>query len=63
MLECGFESRLGLKFSGFSMRHFLKHVVRVFFFSGTPVSPPPSSVNGFSQLDKFLYKYDLNCQN
>ena len=30
MLVCGFESQLGLEFSGFSMRHFLKFVVRVF---------------------------------
>ena len=26
-LECGFQSRLGLKFSGFSMWHFLKFVI------------------------------------
>ena len=30
MLECRFESRLGLEFSGFSMWHFLKLVVRGF---------------------------------
>ena len=28
MLECGFESGLGLEFSGFSMWHFVKHVPR-----------------------------------
>ena len=32
MLECGFESRLGLEFSGFSMWHFLKLVVRSFLW-------------------------------
>ena len=32
MLECGFESRLGLEFSGFSMWHSLKHVVMVFLW-------------------------------
>ena len=30
MLECGFESHLGLEFSGFSMWHFLKLVVSGF---------------------------------
>ena len=30
MLECGFESRSGFEFSGFSMWHFLKLVVRGF---------------------------------
>ena len=30
MLECGFESRLGFEFSGFSMWHFLKLIVRGF---------------------------------
>ena len=30
MLECGFESRLGLEFSGFSMWQFLRLVVRGF---------------------------------
>ena len=30
MLECGFESRWGLKFSGFSMWNFFKLVVRDF---------------------------------
>ena len=30
MVECRFESRLGLEFSGFSMWHFLKLVVRDF---------------------------------
>ena len=32
MLECGFEPRLGLEFSGFSMWHFLKLVVRGFLW-------------------------------
>ena len=32
VLECGFEYGLGFEFSGFSMWHFLKLVVRVFFF-------------------------------
>ena len=30
MLECGFESRMGLEFSGFSVWHLLKLVVRGF---------------------------------
>ena len=30
MLECGFESQLGLEFSGFSMWHFLKLFIRGF---------------------------------
>ena len=49
MLECGFESWLGLEFFfGLSMWHFLKLVVRG-FSPGTPVSSLPSLVNGFSQ--------------
>ena len=31
-LQCGFESRLGLELSGFSMWHFLKLVVRGFLW-------------------------------
>ena len=54
LLESGFESRLGLGFSGFSMWHFLKLVVGGRGGGGggspgTPVSSPPSSVSGFSQ--------------
>ena len=48
--QCGFKPWLGLEFSGFSMRHFLKHVVRVFL--GTPVSFPPSSFNGWANKIK-----------
>ena len=34
MLKCGFGSRLGLEFSGFSTWHFLKLVVNGCFLSG-----------------------------
>ena len=37
------QPRLGLESSGFSMWHFLKLIA---FSLGTPVSFPPSSVNG-----------------
>ena len=40
--ECSFKFWLELEFSGYNMWHFLKG-------SGTPVSPPPSSVDHFSQ--------------
>ena len=33
MLECGFQSRLGLEFLGFSMRHCLKLIARVFLWA------------------------------
>ena len=56
MLECMFESRLGLESSGFSMWHFLKLVARI-FFQGTPVSSPPSSVNG--SANKIKLKLDV----
>ena len=45
MLLCGFESRLGFESSGFSMWHFLE-LVSQGFLRVTPVSSPPSSVNG-----------------
>ena len=48
MLECEFESRFELEFLGFSMWHFLKLIVRG-VSPGTPVSTPPSLINGFSQ--------------
>ena len=50
MLECGFESRLGLEISGSSET--LSEGHRQWFSLGTPVSSPSSSVNGFSQLNK-----------
>ena len=67
MLECGFESRLGLEFSCFSMWLYLKLVVGSFLRVGIPVPPPPSPpppppkhtqpptpspVNVFNQHDK-----------
>ena len=48
VLECGFESRLGLELSGFSVWHFLKLVDRG-FSPGTSFSSLSLSVNGFSQ--------------
>ena len=43
MLECEFKSWLGLEFSAYSeARH-------QGFSLGTPVSSPPSLINGFSQ--------------
>ena len=45
MLSCGFESRLGLESSGFSMGLYPEDR-RQGFSPDTPVSSPPSSVNG-----------------
>ena len=51
MLECRFESRLGLDFLGFSLWHFfLKLVFGVSL--GFPVFSPSSLVHSFSQRDK-----------
>ena len=51
MLECGFESRFGLEFLGFSMWHFFL-ARRQGVSQGTLVSSPPSSVKSFSQCNK-----------
>ena len=52
MLEYRFESQLGLEFSDFCKCHFLKLVIRGFFYGGTPVSSPPSSVNDSAKKKK-----------
>ena len=48
MLEYGFESRLGLGFSGFSIYIYIafSDAHHQGFSQGTPVSFPPSWVNG-----------------
>ena len=51
MLECGFKSRLEYESLGFSMWHF-SEVRRQGFSPGTPVSSPPSPVNGSANLKK-----------
>ena len=54
VLECGFESRLGLEFLDFSMWHFMKLVIRGFLrvLRFPPPPPPPSPANGFTNKIK-----------
>ena len=54
MLLCEFGSRLGLESSGCSTWHLLNLVARA-FFPGTPVSSPPSSVNGSADKYSILF--------
>ena len=50
MLECGFESWLGLEFSDFSIHVPFSEACRQGFSPGTLVSFPPSSVNGSAKI-------------
>ena len=52
MLLCGFESRLGLEFTGIFGYVAFSLARRQGFSPGTAVSSPPSSVNGFIQYNK-----------